>query len=34
MPVTTLKEIPFHGFWKLAAHARIAYGRMRDLIQI
>ena len=34
MPVTTLTEIPFHGFWKLAAHARIAYGRIKDFLQI
>ena len=30
MPVTDLREIPFHGLWKLGASARIAYGRIRD----
>jgi glycine/D-amino acid oxidase-like deaminating enzyme len=30
MPVTTLKEIPFHGLWRQAAAARVVYGRIRD----
>lgn len=30
MPITTLKQIPFHGLWRGAAAARIAYGRIRD----
>ncbi len=30
MPLTTLKEIPFHGLWKLGASLRITYGRIRD----
>ncbi|MBO1077055.1 NAD(P)/FAD-dependent oxidoreductase [Roseomonas marmotae] len=30
MPVTDLKEIPFHGLWRSAAAARILYGRIRD----
>jgi hypothetical protein len=34
MPVTTLKEIPFHGQWKLGASARITYGRIRDFLGI
>jgi glycine/D-amino acid oxidase-like deaminating enzyme len=34
MPVTDLKEIPFHGLWKAAAAARIVYGRARDALQI
>jgi glycine/D-amino acid oxidase-like deaminating enzyme len=33
MPVTGLKEIPFHGLWKQAA-ARIAYGRIRDALSL
>ena len=34
MPVTTLREIPFHAFWKLGANLRIAYGRLRDSLGI
>jgi glycine/D-amino acid oxidase-like deaminating enzyme len=34
MPVTDLKQIPFHGLWKTAAAARIAYGRIRDMLRI
>ena len=30
MPVTGIKELPFHGLWRQAAMARIAYGRIRD----
>ncbi len=30
MPVTRLKEIPFHGLWRQAAAARIVYGNIRD----
>jgi glycine/D-amino acid oxidase-like deaminating enzyme len=30
MPVTTLKQIPFHGLWRQAAAARVVYGRIRD----
>jgi glycine/D-amino acid oxidase-like deaminating enzyme len=33
-PVTTLKEIPFHGLWKTAAAARIVYGRIRDTLHL
>ena len=32
MPVTNLKPIPFHGLWRGAAAARIAYGRIRDAL--
>ncbi|MEZ5816378.1 MAG: FAD-binding oxidoreductase [Hyphomicrobiaceae bacterium] len=34
MPVTDMKTIPFHGFWRTGVAARIAYGRMRDNLQI
>jgi glycine/D-amino acid oxidase-like deaminating enzyme len=34
MPVTTLKEIPFHALWKTAAAARIVYGRIRDALHL
>ena len=30
MPVTDLKTIPFHGLWRTAVSARMAYGRIRD----
>ncbi len=30
MPITTIKEIPFHGLWRSAVTARVAYGRLRD----
>jgi glycine/D-amino acid oxidase-like deaminating enzyme len=32
MPVTALKTIPFHGLWRSAAAAKIAYGRFRDVL--
>lgn len=32
MPITTLKEIPFHALWRSAVSARIAYGRIRDCL--
>jgi glycine/D-amino acid oxidase-like deaminating enzyme len=34
MPVTALREIPFHSLWKTAAAARITYGRIRDALGI
>lgn len=34
MPITTLKTIPFHGLWKTAVAARIAYGRIRDRLSV
>jgi glycine/D-amino acid oxidase-like deaminating enzyme len=30
MPLSDLREIPFHALWKQAATARIIYGRIRD----
>jgi glycine/D-amino acid oxidase-like deaminating enzyme len=30
MPITTMKEIPFHALWRSAVKARVAYGRIRD----
>lgn len=30
MPITNLREIPFHGLWRSALAARMAYGRIRD----
>ncbi|MBL8701992.1 MAG: FAD-binding oxidoreductase [Alphaproteobacteria bacterium] len=30
MPITTIKEMPFHAFWKTGVAARVAYGRLRD----
>jgi glycine/D-amino acid oxidase-like deaminating enzyme len=30
MPVTTMKEIPFHALWRSAVKARVVYGRIRD----
>jgi glycine/D-amino acid oxidase-like deaminating enzyme len=32
MPVTGIKEIPWHGLWKQAVQARVAYGRVRDAL--
>lgn len=32
MPITTLKEIPFHSLWRSAVTARIVYGRIRDYL--
>ena len=34
MPITTLKQVPFHGLWKTAVAARITYGRIRDLLSV
>lgn len=34
MPVTDLREIPFHAFWKFGASIRIAYGRIRDSLDL
>ncbi len=34
MPITTLKEIPFHALWKSAVAARVLYGRIRDYLHI
>ncbi len=32
MPITTIREIPWHGLWKSAVGARVAYGRIRDYL--
>lgn len=32
MPITGIKPILFHGLWKPAVEARVAYGRLRDWI--
>lgn len=32
MPVTTMREIPFHALWRSAVSARMIYGRVRDWI--
>jgi glycine/D-amino acid oxidase-like deaminating enzyme len=34
MPVTTLREIPFHALWRSAVAARVTYGRIRDFLQL
>ena len=34
MPITTMKEIPFHALWRSAAAARLTYGRMRDWLGV
>jgi glycine/D-amino acid oxidase-like deaminating enzyme len=32
MPITDVKPIRFHGLWKSAVAARVAYGRLRDAV--
>lgn len=32
MPVTTMRDIPFHALWRSAVSARMIYGRVRDWI--
>lgn len=32
MPVTTMREIPFHALWRSAISARMIYSRVRDWI--
>jgi glycine/D-amino acid oxidase-like deaminating enzyme len=34
MPITRLREIPFHGVWKSAVAARVLYGRIRDYLHV
>jgi len=34
MPITDLKEIPFHALWKTAVAARVLYGRVRDYLHV
>jgi glycine/D-amino acid oxidase-like deaminating enzyme len=30
MPITTMREIPFHALWRSAVHARMIHGRIHD----
>jgi glycine/D-amino acid oxidase-like deaminating enzyme len=32
MPITAIREIPLHGFWRTGVAARVAYGRVRDML--
>jgi glycine/D-amino acid oxidase-like deaminating enzyme len=32
MPVTTIREMPFHALWRSGVAARVAYGRIRDML--
>jgi len=32
MPVTTIKEMPFHALWRSGVAARVAYGRIKDAL--
>ena len=32
MPITTIRQIPFHGLWRSAVAARVVYGRIQDLL--
>jgi glycine/D-amino acid oxidase-like deaminating enzyme len=32
MPITTIKEMPFHALWRSGVAARVAYGRIRDAL--
>ena len=34
MPVSPLRPIPFHRFWRVGAAARIAYGRARNALKV
>jgi hypothetical protein len=34
MPITTMKEMPFHALWRSAVTARVVYGRIRDWLGI
>ena len=34
LPITDLRPVPFHGLWRSAVAARIAYGRIRDGLYI
>ena len=34
LPVTAIREIPFHGLWKSAVQARVLYGRIRDALGV
>jgi glycine/D-amino acid oxidase-like deaminating enzyme len=32
MPITTIREIPFHALWRSGVAARVAYGRILDML--
>jgi glycine/D-amino acid oxidase-like deaminating enzyme len=32
MPITTIQEMPFHALWRSGVAARVAYGRIRDML--
>jgi glycine/D-amino acid oxidase-like deaminating enzyme len=32
MPVTTIREMPFHALWRSGVAARVAYGRIKDAL--
>jgi hypothetical protein len=34
MPITTMKEMPFHALWRSAVTGRVVYGRIRDWLGI
>lgn len=34
MPITTIKEMPFHALWRSAVAARVVYGRLRDILHL
>lgn len=34
MPITGIREMPFHGLWKTGVAARVAYGRIRDWLGV
>jgi glycine/D-amino acid oxidase-like deaminating enzyme len=34
MPITGIRQIPWHGLWKSAVEARVIYGRVRDFLGI
>jgi glycine/D-amino acid oxidase-like deaminating enzyme len=32
MPITSVREMPFHALWRSGVAARVAYGRIRDML--
>ena len=32
MPITSIREMPFHALWRSGVAARVAYGRIRDML--
>jgi hypothetical protein len=32
MPITSINAIPFHALWRSGVAARVAYGRIRDML--